>query len=285
MSSISIRRTSSSITSSSAPRLAAPPARTGRLRPGPAAGDDADYNRTPDDGRHRSHRFIASNGMMPRLLELEGWQEQLELTEKWLRGDYEIPEIADKWAEGPVVRIDLEVPDSAAPGTDVPVRVVLTSNKVGHDYPTGPLDIIQSWLEVRMVDAAGRVCDWNQQAARMFGWTRSEIMGRTLTETVVPPRYRESHQRGLARRRHGDPESVLGRTQPVGEPATGGHVTAIDPLLDALASLRASARNDLVGPAFDRTGDGQVDLTIVDRTQDGNPDEVIKGDGGLPPTE
>jgi hypothetical protein len=52
-----------------------------------------------------------------------------------------------------------------------------------------------------------------------------------------------------------DGVEVLGGTQPVGEAATGGHVTAIDPLLDALASLRASARNDLVGPAFDRTGD------------------------------
>jgi hypothetical protein len=32
----------------------------------------------------------------------------------------------------------------------------MTSNKVGHDYPTGPLDIIQSWVELRVEDAAGR---------------------------------------------------------------------------------------------------------------------------------
>ena len=31
----------------------------------------------------------------------------------------------------------------------------MTSNKVGHDYPTGPLDLIQSWLEVRVTDASG----------------------------------------------------------------------------------------------------------------------------------
>jgi hypothetical protein len=32
----------------------------------------------------------------------------------------------------------------------------MTSNKVGHDFPTGPLDIIQSWLEVHVTDDAGR---------------------------------------------------------------------------------------------------------------------------------
>jgi len=35
--------------------------------------------------------------------------------------------------------------------------VVLTSNKVGHDYPTGPLDMIQSWVELRVTDAGGHV--------------------------------------------------------------------------------------------------------------------------------
>ena len=44
----------------------------------PAAGDAADYNRSPGDRMHRSHRFIASNQLMPKMLELEGWQEQVE---------------------------------------------------------------------------------------------------------------------------------------------------------------------------------------------------------------
>jgi hypothetical protein len=35
---------------------------------------------------------------------------------------------------------------------------------------------------------------------------------------------------------------------------------------------------------FDTDGDGKVDITIVDRTQDGSPDQVVDGDGGLPPT-
>src|SRR5688572_4757603 len=123
----------------------------------PAAGDATDYNRGPGDGKHRSHRFVASNQMMPALLKLEGAAEQVRLTEQWLQGRFEIPEIADKWAEGPIVTVDLEAPAEVERGAALPVRVILTSNKVGHDYPTGPLDIIQSWLELHVTDEEGRV--------------------------------------------------------------------------------------------------------------------------------
>jgi hypothetical protein len=34
---------------------------------------------------------------------------------------------------------------------------------------------------------------------------------------------------------------------------------------------------------FDTDGDGEVNITVVDRSQDGTPDEVVDGDGGLPP--
>lgn len=125
----------------------------------PAAGDALDYNRTPRDGRHRSHRFIAANTIIPwaQRDQLEGWQTQLELTEKWLRGELPIPEIADKWAHGPIVKLALSAPETVAPGENIPLRVVLASNKVGHDFPTGPLDIIQSWLDITVTDGAGKV--------------------------------------------------------------------------------------------------------------------------------
>ncbi|RLP92695.1 hypothetical protein [Micromonospora sp. CV4] len=34
---------------------------------------------------------------------------------------------------------------------------------------------------------------------------------------------------------------------------------------------------------FDTNGDGKVDITMVDIDEDGTPDEVVDGDGGLPP--
>ena len=122
----------------------------------PSAGDAADYNRTPHDGKHRSHRFIAANQFMPQLLKLPGWEEQVQLTEKWLRGELPIPEIAHKWRQGPAVAVELLVPDKAQPGELVELKAVITSNKVGHDFPTGPLDIIQAWIELIVTDGTGR---------------------------------------------------------------------------------------------------------------------------------
>ncbi len=123
----------------------------------PSAGDAQDYNRSPSDGKHRNHRFIGANQWLPKLHDLPGWEEQVRLTEEWLRGETKIPEIAAKWAEGPAVPIELIAPESAASGKDVVVRVLSTSNKVGHDFPTGPLDIIQSWVELTVLDPEGKV--------------------------------------------------------------------------------------------------------------------------------
>lgn len=123
----------------------------------PAAGDVRDYNRTADDGKHRSHRFIGANLLMPTLLKLPGWEKQVELTEKWLQGKIEIPEIADKWAQGPAVGLDVITPEIIRPGEKIDIQVVITSNKVGHDFPTGPLDIIQAWVQLIVKDDQGRV--------------------------------------------------------------------------------------------------------------------------------
>lgn len=122
----------------------------------PAAGDSMDYNRSPDDHKHRSHRFLAANSFVPAYLHLDGADKQVQLTAAWLQGHIEIPEIRSKWAEGPIVKVRIEAPATAIPGKAIPVRVVMTSNKVGHDYPTGPLDMIQSWVELRVEDASGR---------------------------------------------------------------------------------------------------------------------------------
>jgi hypothetical protein len=125
----------------------------------PAAGDPQDYNRSPGDGMHRSHRFIAANQLMPALLKLEGAETQNELTKQWLEGNFAIPEIEDKWHKPgvPAVSIQLIAPSQVRRGEQIKLKCLITSNKVGHDFPTGPLDIIQSWVEVVAKDERGRV--------------------------------------------------------------------------------------------------------------------------------
>lgn len=48
------------------------------------------------------------------------------------------------------------------------------------------------------MDTTGVITAWNRQAEIIFGWSRSEAIGRSLAETLIPERYREAHRRGLA---------------------------------------------------------------------------------------
>jgi hypothetical protein len=123
----------------------------------PASGDALDYNRSPKDGQHRSHRFLGANQFMPVAHDLPDAEQHIALTEQWLRGEFQIPEIAHKWSPGPAVPIELIMPEQVMPGEPVDIRVVITNNKVGHDFPTGPLDIIQAWVELVVKDDNGAV--------------------------------------------------------------------------------------------------------------------------------
>ena len=135
----------------------------------PASGDSIDYNRNSNDHKHRSHRFLAANNFVPTLLHLEGAEKHIDLTRRWLHGEIDIPEIKGKWAEGPIVKLRIETPASVRPGQKLPIRIVLVSNKVGHDYPTGPIDMIQSWVELHVENGQGRtVFTSGERDARNF---------------------------------------------------------------------------------------------------------------------
>jgi diguanylate cyclase (GGDEF)-like protein/PAS domain S-box-containing protein len=57
----------------------------------------------------------------------------------------------------------------------------------------------------------GRIVDWNQQAERDFGWSRDEVIGRQLAETVIPPKFRGVYGAGFEHLlRFGD-HTLLGR--------------------------------------------------------------------------
>lgn len=123
----------------------------------PASGDPSDFNRHRQDQQHRSHQFLASNQYIPMYHQLPNAEQHTHLTEKWLRGEIEVPEIADRWTTGPVVTIEIRSPAKAKPGTTIPIQVILVNNKTGHDFPTGPLDMIESWLELSVSDSGGEI--------------------------------------------------------------------------------------------------------------------------------
>jgi two-component system cell cycle sensor histidine kinase/response regulator CckA len=47
------------------------------------------------------------------------------------------------------------------------------------------------------MNTAGRISGWNAYAERMFGWSREEAVGQLMSDTIIPPRYRDAHTRGL----------------------------------------------------------------------------------------
>ena len=52
---------------------------------------------------------------------------------------------------------------------------------------------------VVVADARGLIVDWSPRAEAMFGWTRAEVLGRSLADLIVPSPLRQAHQQGLER--------------------------------------------------------------------------------------
>ena len=49
------------------------------------------------------------------------------------------------------------------------------------------------------IDAHGGIAEWNRQAEITFGWSRAEVLGRRLSELLIPPEQRGAHDAGMAR--------------------------------------------------------------------------------------
>ena len=49
------------------------------------------------------------------------------------------------------------------------------------------------------VDEGGAIVEWNRAAEATFGWRRSEVIGRAMSEVIVPPRMRSAHEHGMQR--------------------------------------------------------------------------------------
>jgi PAS domain S-box-containing protein len=47
------------------------------------------------------------------------------------------------------------------------------------------------------MDDRGLITGWNTQAERTFGWPREAVLGRLMTDVLVPQQYRERHAQGL----------------------------------------------------------------------------------------
>jgi len=47
------------------------------------------------------------------------------------------------------------------------------------------------------MNTASVITFWNRQAEKIFGWKETEIIGKNLTDTIIPIQYRDHHKKGL----------------------------------------------------------------------------------------
>lgn len=88
------------------------------------------------------------------------------------------------------------------------LEVLLENNERYITLSKAELDLLQSEQSARQImngspdaiiciDTYGKIIVWNPQAEKIFGWKQHEILGKPLTETIIPVQYREHHERGM----------------------------------------------------------------------------------------
>jgi PAS domain S-box-containing protein len=60
-------------------------------------------------------------------------------------------------------------------------------------------------------DAAGRIVEFNPAAETIFGQQRSRVVGRPVSEVMIPERYRAGHEAGMRRMQAAAPPRVMGK--------------------------------------------------------------------------
>jgi PAS domain S-box-containing protein len=58
--------------------------------------------------------------------------------------------------------------------------------------------ILNSALDaIVIVDSASTIIFWNPQAENIFGWKADEVIGKSLSETIIPAEYKDAHLQGM----------------------------------------------------------------------------------------
>ncbi|HKV30358.1 MAG TPA: EAL domain-containing protein [Candidatus Dormibacteraeota bacterium] len=97
----------------------------------------------------------------------------------------------------------------------------------------------------------GLITGWNRKAEEIFGWSHDEAVGRTLTGTIIPRRYRDAHQRGLSRYLETGEGRVIDRTIELAALHRDGHEFPVE--VSISATSRAGSKVDFVAFVTDIT--------------------------------
>lgn len=72
--------------------------------------------------------------------------------------------------------------------------------------------LLSSALDCIIVaNSHGEIIEFNAAAERTFGYTRADVLGRKMEDTIIPPEHHEAHRNGMERYLAGGRSRVLGR--------------------------------------------------------------------------
>ena len=63
-----------------------------------------------------------------------------------------------------------------------------------------------------VIDSNSNISLWNPKAEEIFGWRADEVVGKKLSEKIIPPAYREAHDKGMKRYLSTGEAHVLNKT-------------------------------------------------------------------------
>jgi PAS domain S-box-containing protein len=114
--------------------------------------------------------------------------------------------------------------------------------------------IIETALDaVITIDATGAITGWSPQAEQIFGWSRADMIDRSLADTVVPEQHREAHRRGLEHYLATGDGPVLGTRLELTALHRDGHEFPIELAITPLRTANGVSFSAFVRDITDRT--------------------------------
>jgi PAS domain S-box-containing protein len=84
------------------------------------------------------------------------------------------------------------------------------------------------------IDSKGVIVDWNSRAEATFGWSRSEAIGQTVSDLIIPERYRKTHEEGLQRYLATGEGPVLNKRVEITGLHKGGHELPVELMISPI---------------------------------------------------
>ncbi len=70
-------------------------------------------------------------------------------------------------------------------------KIEISEKRLKTFFQSGPDAVI-------VINENQEILEWNPKAESIFGYTADEVIGGSLASTIIPPQYREAHNRGMA---------------------------------------------------------------------------------------